>query len=34
VPTMAEAVEKAAHDSGAARPYLEEDMGKAPPPQT
>jgi len=34
VPTMAEAVEKAAHDSGVARPYLEEDMVKAPPPQT
>ncbi|HZC19662.1 MAG TPA: malic enzyme-like NAD(P)-binding protein, partial [Rubrobacteraceae bacterium] len=34
VPTMAEAVEKAAHDSGVARPYLEEDMVKAPPSQS
>ena len=33
VPTMAEAVEKAAHDSGAARPSLEEkDIVEAPPP--
>jgi malate dehydrogenase (oxaloacetate-decarboxylating) len=29
VPTMAEAVEKAAHDSGVARPHLEDDMVKA-----
>jgi malate dehydrogenase (oxaloacetate-decarboxylating) len=33
VPTMAEAVQKAAHDSGAARPSLEEkDIVEAPPP--
>jgi malate dehydrogenase (oxaloacetate-decarboxylating) len=34
VPTMAEAVEEAAHDSGVARPPLEEDIVEAPPQQS
>jgi malate dehydrogenase (oxaloacetate-decarboxylating) len=33
VPMMAEAVEEAAHDSGVARPPLEEDIVEAPPQQ-